>query len=122
MPSPYATPPCPGPRHPPLSRRPHLQSAHVRPLLAEPLGPVLAVAHAHDVARADQIGDVGLEGRALAEGARAEPRHGPREPRHVAVHDVGPGEVWAERGRAQQNGEGVAGKGRIPPQWTPSPL
>mmetsp|Transcript_13123 Transcript_13123/g.24071 ORF Transcript_13123/g.24071 Transcript_13123/m.24071 type:complete len:299 (-) Transcript_13123:1363-2259(-) len=70
-----------------------LQSAHVRPLLAEPLGPVLAVAHAHDVARADQIGDVGLEGRALAEGARAEPRHGPREPRHVAVHDVGPGEV-----------------------------
>mmetsp|Transcript_22185 Transcript_22185/g.48702 ORF Transcript_22185/g.48702 Transcript_22185/m.48702 type:complete len:365 (-) Transcript_22185:532-1626(-) len=66
-----------------------LQAADVGPLLAEPLGAVLAVPHAHPVARAHQVGHAGLQGGARREGPRGEPAHRAVVPLHVAVYHVG---------------------------------
>ena len=52
-----------------------LQSAHVGPFLAEPLGTVLALAHPHPVAGADHGIQCRFHGGALGETARREQRH-----------------------------------------------
>mmetsp|Transcript_45118 Transcript_45118/g.118341 ORF Transcript_45118/g.118341 Transcript_45118/m.118341 type:complete len:350 (+) Transcript_45118:70-1119(+) len=75
-----------------------LQAGDEGALLAQALCAVLALAHTHPVARADQVRDGRLERRPLAVRARREPSHGARVARDVRIDHLRGTELGDSRG------------------------